>query len=678
MTTVSFNPDLLKAVHEHGPDIAMAELANHAGLNVTNISRGIKRHRAAGLIKASALQLTDEGARLAGVAQPPAVSAVMENTPPSTDTERATPVPLSSLFPSDLNPRKVFDEGEIDGLASSILHFGLMQNLTVRPNLDGKFEIVAGERRYRAMKLLAAQGEISPDYPVDVKIRDLSDLEVLEHAVIENGQRKDIHPLEEAEAIAKLQAAKLEDGTKSDARAVCREIGELLGFTERWAQIRVNMVKRLSESTREAFRSGVFTSVKWADELGRWPHDLQGEAIDAIESGEITTEADLKDWLRGESLPAGKQCFSGEDYTDRGGQLSEPDEEDQVYFVNPGIARKLAEEFREETIQKLHDKHGFNGTPRKEHWSNNHGYPNAKDLDPKPPKELCTVEAVLDRQTLELSIRQPVIAREAYDAWVARTEGEKKLKENQAAAGETGKEPAEPPTPKDDEPEPAKPLGRGHWLAGATARTHALRETIADNAEIAIALTVISLLPKANYPTSMTRLSTEHASGDARTIGVGTSAMEFIREAHPEWLNEHDQIINPHQVMTHLIADPGSAQVIFVRLISDLTIDCDYTALPGTMPEALAMAEAELVKPVGGEVVDQEWMKRYSRSQQSVLIDAYKIFLDTDEIADLKKVEASEKIAEAFNEEVTPIEARFVSKNVALALEARLIKGQQV
>ncbi len=680
---ITFDENLLKAVHQSAPDVETKALAELAGISPKNISRSLKRHRDAGLIKADAIVLSPKGARLAGVAPESTATADSEAPPPSDTRAGATSVPLSSIHSSSLNPRKVFDKDEIEGLAESIKNKGLLQNLTIRPVTgkrihDKPYEIVAGERRWRALDLLAGRGDIGPDHPVDVKIRDISDVEFLELAVIENGQRTNIHPLEEAEAIHALQEAKLAAGSKKDARAVCTEIGKLLGFGKRWAQIRVNMVKRLSEATREAFRTDVFTSVKWADELGRWPHDTQAAAIDAIQDGYITTESELKEWLRGEALPVGKQCFSGEDYTKIGGQISEPDEEDKVYFVNPGIAKKLAEDFRDAKVAALIEEHGYGGEPRTGDWSNTYNWPDVKGLSPKPPKELRTVEAVLDQETLELRVRHPVVSRDEYDLWLKRREGEKKIKAEKAAKADASTEPEKKGKGKEPEREPAKEIGRGQWHAGAKARTKVLREAIQDSPELAMALALVALLPTEGHPTSMTRISRQHASGDAGQIGFGHAGPGCLKLRPKDGFNDNGNITNTNKALASLIEDPEGTAKIFANLIADLTIDCDYSAKPGAMPEAQAIAEAELVENPGGALVDTDWMKRYSRAQQSVFIDAFDLFLDVDAIESLKKAEASEKIADAFPEDKTPIEARIVSPEVAMALEARLLKGEKV
>jgi len=106
-------------------------------------------------------------------------------------------LPLDLLHPSPNNPRKHFADGELDELAQSIRDKGLLQPLVVRSRPDGEYEIVAGERRWRAAQRAGL-------HEVPVLIRELSDGEALEIALIENIQRTDLNPLEEARAYSLL------------------------------------------------------------------------------------------------------------------------------------------------------------------------------------------------------------------------------------------------------------------------------------------------------------------------------------------------------------------------------------------------------------------------------------------------------------------------------------------
>src|SRR5262245_23079650 len=107
-------------------------------------------------------------------------------------------ISIDQMHPSGFNPRKTFAEAELAELADSIRSKGLLQPIIVRP--DGKrggYEIVAGERRWRAAQKAAL-------HTMPAIVRDLSDLEAAEFALIENVQRTDLNPIEEASGYKEL------------------------------------------------------------------------------------------------------------------------------------------------------------------------------------------------------------------------------------------------------------------------------------------------------------------------------------------------------------------------------------------------------------------------------------------------------------------------------------------
>ena len=105
-------------------------------------------------------------------------------------------VPIERIHPNPDQPRKRFDSAPLDDLVASIKEKGVLQPLIVRPSSDG-YEIVAGERRWRA----AQQAQL---HSLPVLVRDFSDTEVLEVAIIENIQRADLNPIEEAAGYRQL------------------------------------------------------------------------------------------------------------------------------------------------------------------------------------------------------------------------------------------------------------------------------------------------------------------------------------------------------------------------------------------------------------------------------------------------------------------------------------------
>ncbi|WP_294622439.1 ParB/RepB/Spo0J family partition protein [uncultured Roseovarius sp.] len=108
-------------------------------------------------------------------------------------------IPIEKILPNPDQPRRSFDPEKLDDLAASIKEKGIIQPLIVRPkpDTDGAFEIVAGERRWRAAQMAKL-------HEVPVLIREFDDTEVLEVAIIENIQRADLNPVEEAAGYQQL------------------------------------------------------------------------------------------------------------------------------------------------------------------------------------------------------------------------------------------------------------------------------------------------------------------------------------------------------------------------------------------------------------------------------------------------------------------------------------------
>ena len=106
-------------------------------------------------------------------------------------------VPIEKVRANPDQPRRQFLQEDLDDLTASIKEKGVLQPLIVRPNKEGVYEIVAGERRWRAAQAARL-------HEVPVLIRDYSDLEMMEVAIIENIQRSDLNALEEAQSYKQL------------------------------------------------------------------------------------------------------------------------------------------------------------------------------------------------------------------------------------------------------------------------------------------------------------------------------------------------------------------------------------------------------------------------------------------------------------------------------------------
>lgn len=126
---------------------------------------------------------------------PVAVAVESPASPPAVG-DRVLRVPVEDVRSSPMQPRRVFREEQLTELMESIREHGVIQPLVVR-RVNGKLELIAGERRFRACQLMGLT-------EVPVIERTASDRDVLEMALIENLQREDLNPVEEAEAYARL------------------------------------------------------------------------------------------------------------------------------------------------------------------------------------------------------------------------------------------------------------------------------------------------------------------------------------------------------------------------------------------------------------------------------------------------------------------------------------------
>lgn len=122
-------------------------------------------------------------------------SLMLEN---NTDSMVSTStLAINDIVPNKEQPRKTFDEAALQELADSIRQHGVLQPLLVRPLTSGGYQLVAGERRWRASRMAELK-------EVPVIIKELSDVEAMEIAIIENLQREDLNPIEEAEGLQAL------------------------------------------------------------------------------------------------------------------------------------------------------------------------------------------------------------------------------------------------------------------------------------------------------------------------------------------------------------------------------------------------------------------------------------------------------------------------------------------
>lgn len=152
-------------------------------------------------------------------------------------------VPIEFISRNPRNPRRVFDEDELRDLSASIRQHGIVQPVVVRTIGSDRFEIIAGERRWRAAQLAGL-------VEIPVIIRDVDDRTALEIAIVENVQRADLNPLEEAMGYDQLIA---EHGyTQND-------LGEIIGKSRSHVANSLRLLK-LPEPVRDMVSSGTLSA----------------------------------------------------------------------------------------------------------------------------------------------------------------------------------------------------------------------------------------------------------------------------------------------------------------------------------------------------------------------------------------------------------------------------------
>ena len=166
---------------------------------------------------------------------------------------------MANVQPSNYNPRKNFDEASLAELSESIRQQGVLQPIGVRPIEDNRFEIIFGERRYRAA-LMAGLEEIP------AIVMEISDETAEEMAVTENLQRKDVTPIEEANAYQKLI-----DSGRHDVQSLAVQFGK----NENYIRTRLKFVSLIPEIAQLLEQDEITISV--ATEICRYGEDIQRE-----------------------------------------------------------------------------------------------------------------------------------------------------------------------------------------------------------------------------------------------------------------------------------------------------------------------------------------------------------------------------------------------------------------
>ena len=201
------------------------------------------------------------------------LGALLSAEATATATEDTNEVSIDLIDPSNLQPRSVFDEAKLDELARSIVANGVVQPLLLRRK-GSRFELIAGERRWRAAQRAGLT-------KVPAVLKDVSDDQLLEIALIENIQREDLNPIEEARAYKKLIETL---GLTQDT--VAERVGRDRSYVTNYLRL-----LRLPEDLQELLQSGRLSTGHARTLLGLEHVDLQRRLARKIIEQDLSVRA---------------------------------------------------------------------------------------------------------------------------------------------------------------------------------------------------------------------------------------------------------------------------------------------------------------------------------------------------------------------------------------------------
>jgi ParB/RepB/Spo0J family partition protein len=385
--------------------------------------------------------------------------------------ERRESVTFAKLIPSPLNPRKHFDDTAVAQLAESIAAQGVLQNLLVRehPTKKDHFEIISGETRWRAIDNLVKAKRLSADFDVPCAIRWMKDEEVIALALMENLQRKDLTPMEEARGFAALRKSGLSTA----------DIAARTKVTQRQVQLRLALVDKLAPEAQRALEKGDINA-HVARQLATAPAAVQGKTLKEVlrrEPDERTGEA-VSEILGRASIAMKMALFDIKLYTDAKGAVITNDETGAVtHFTDEKLFKQLQQahvdakvaDLKKAGQAKIQVLGNSNAGVKTSGYFSDHDW----HKNPKSPNACTIIEIVNDWQKgASLKLHEHMVEGRAKGA-------------GNGPAAKTGK--AAKANPLDNFTQP-------HIEYVSVRKSHALQLKTATDATLAMRLAIIAML----------------------------------------------------------------------------------------------------------------------------------------------------------------------------------------
>ncbi len=274
-------------------------------------------------------------------ALPPAPMA----EPQSPEKPTLRMLPIGSIVQSSFNPRHRFDPLTIAELADSIAGDGLIQPLLARPHPKraGTFELVAGERRWRAINHAIKEGKVEVGREWPVMVRALTDSQAVDIAAAENLQREDLTPLEEANYYARAVETRIAEGVAANVRDAVTQVSQRLGKSERTIYRRMALTK-LAAPAKKALDAGSITLAQ-AEALTIGDAKAQASVVADIKKGEGVgatflddSPSAIRERLAKTLVPVTSARFDRALYT---GEIVKDPETEAEFFADVAQFRKL-------------------------------------------------------------------------------------------------------------------------------------------------------------------------------------------------------------------------------------------------------------------------------------------------------------------------------------------------
>ena len=222
---------------------------------------------------------------------------VAEESPSTDNARKPRKAPIENLVANPRNPRRSFTEAELEELTESIKERGIIQPIVVRQLANEKnFEIIAGERRWRAAQRAGL-------HEVPIAIVDATDIQSLEFAIIENVQRADLNPIEEAAGYVALM---------EQCNHTQEQVAQIVGKSRPYVANLVRLLK-LPEPVKKLVRDGKLSAGHARLLIGHINAQILAEM--AIEEGYSVRQ--LEEWVREDNAKPGDSTFDKQLKKDR-------------------------------------------------------------------------------------------------------------------------------------------------------------------------------------------------------------------------------------------------------------------------------------------------------------------------------------------------------------------------